>query len=346
MGIEEEKKFLRIIQRCTNCILIAALFITGVSFLLLTGFISDVVRFEEKTNPLSGPPAKISLKENIWQPPDSTKIPDTPEGDLIRYGRELIAHTAVYLGPKGSVKQISNGMNCQNCHLKGGKKPFGNNYAAVASSYPKFRTRSGTAESVEKRVNDCIERSLNGRALERDGREMKAIVAYILWVGKDIPKNEKPLGAGIWDLPLLPRAADPDKGKLVYKLHCEKCHGPNGEGKLADNGLEWMYPPLCGNSSYNVGAGLYRLSRFAGFVKSNMPNGATFEKPELSDEEAWDVAAFINSMPRPSKDLAQDWPDISTKPFDHPFGPYADSFTEQQHKYGPFEIIRKVGKKN
>jgi len=71
-----------------------------------------------------------------------------------------------------------------------------------------------------------------------------------------------------------------------------------------------------------------------------MPLGATYEKPQLTDEEAWDVAAYVNSMLRPAKDLSRDWPDISKKPFDHPFGPYADSFSEEQHKYGPFKEVR------
>jgi len=89
------------------------------------------------------------------------------EKELVVYGRELIAHTSNYLGPKGSVKQISNGMNCQNCHLNAGTQPWGNNYFAVQSTYPKFRARSGTKENQIKRVNDCFERSLNGKALDQ-----------------------------------------------------------------------------------------------------------------------------------------------------------------------------------
>jgi thiosulfate dehydrogenase len=72
-----------------------------------------------------------------------------------------------------------------------------------------------------------------------------------------------------------------------------------------------------------------------------MPLGASHSNTILSDEEAWDVAAFVNSMPRPHKDLSKDWPDISGKPVDHPFGPYHDGFSEEQHKYGPFEPIIK-----
>lgn len=282
---------------------------------------------------------------NLWSPPDSTKIPNTPEGDLIRYGRELVAHTALFLGPSGKVMAISNGMNCQNCHLKAGKKPFGNNYSGVAATYPKFRARSGSIESVEKRVNDCIERSLNGKKLDDKSTEMQAFVSYIKWVGSEVATGVYPKGAGLLDLLPLNRPADPLKGKEVYKFYCERCHGEEGKGVRENQSIEWRYPPLCNDNSYNTGAGMYRLSRLAGYVKANMPNGATFDKPQLTDEEAWDVAAYINSMPRPSKDLSKDWPDISTKPFDHPFGPYADNFSEQQHKYGPFAPIKAVQKK-
>ncbi len=288
-----------------------------------------------KVKPAASPPAK-----EVWHAPDTSSIPVTPEGALIRYGRELIAHTAVYLGPKGTVQQISNGMNCQNCHLQAGTVPFGNNYGAVATTYPKFRHRSGTLEGFEKRINDCLERSLNGQALEVESREMKAMVAYMQWVGKDVVKGSTPEGFGLLDLKPLDRAADPVKGKLVYDKHCTLCHGSKGEGIMAENGLEWTYPPLYGPNSYNIGAGLYRLSRFAGFVKANMPYGTTYENPVLTDEEAWDVAAFVNAMARPAKDLSMDWPDISKKPFDHPFGPYADHFSEEQHKFGPFDPIK------
>ena len=276
----------------------------------------------------------------VWRAPDTLAIPGTAEGKMILYGRELVRHTSVYLGPKGKVMTTSNGMNCQNCHLEAGTKFFGNNYSAVASTYPKFRARSGTIESIEKRVNDCIERSLNGKAIANDSKEMFALVSYIKWVGKDVEKNVAPEGSGLFGVPKLKRAADSVKGKAVYQNRCERCHGEKGEGEMAKNGLEWKYPPLFGENSFNVGAGLYRLSRLAGYVKVNMPNDLTsYEKPILSDEESWDVAAYIISLPRPSKDISMDWPDISKKPFDHPFGPFADQFSEAQHKYGPFEPI-------
>jgi thiosulfate dehydrogenase len=258
------------------------------------------------------------------------------------YGHDLIANTSKYLGPKGSVAQITNGMNCQNCHLDAGRKPFGNNYGAVASTYPRFRARSGSMESVEKRVNDCIERSLNGTALDSNSKEMRAVVAYIKWLGKDVVKGEKPKGSGISELKFLDRAASPANGRVVYTQKCQSCHTANGEGIKDINTSGYIYPPLWGENSYNTGAGLYRISRFAGYVKDNMPFATTTDHfhPQLSDEEAWDVAAFVNSQPRPKKDLSKDWPDIAGKPVDHPFGPYKDSFSEQQHKYGPFQPIK------
>lgn len=71
-----------------------------------------------------------------------------------------------------------------------------------------------------------------------------------------------------------------------------------------------------------------------------MPLGATYAEPLVSDEEAWDVAAYINSQPHPIKMFAYDWPVLKTKPVDYPFGPYADNFSEHQHKYGPFIPIK------
>lgn len=283
---------------------------------------------------------KTATASTLWLPPNEQSIPAGEQGDLIRYGKELIAHTSKYLGPNGSVAQLSNGMNCNNCHLDAGTKPWGNNYAAVYSTYPKFRERSGNLETIPKRVNDCFERSLNGNALDTNSREMLAISAYIQWLGTAIEKGVKPEGSGIFEIAYLDRAADPKLGKTVYTQKCESCHQTNGEGLLNADKTEYAFPPLWGKNSYNIGAGLYRLSRFAGYVKTNMPLGASHINTMLTDEEAWDVAAFVNSQPRPAKDLSKDWPNIAGKPVDHPFGPFADGFSEKQHKYGPFKPIK------
>jgi thiosulfate dehydrogenase len=339
-----EENYIEIIQRLVKTIVILLVIIVVLLVLHVTGLPSPEKEIPKK-EPLTRTGTTIEKsKSDVWIAPDTAEIKTEKNAAQIIYGRELIANTSFYLGPKGKVQQISNGMNCQNCHLDAGTKPFGNNYSGVASTYPKFRERSGTMENIYKRVNDCFERSLNGKAIDTLSNEMQAIVSYIKWLGKDVPKGEKPKGSGLTELTFLDRAADPEKGKTVYISKCKTCHMENGEGKLNEGELTYQYPPLWGEHSYNEGAGLYRLTRFAGYIKLNMPQNLTVDT-QLTDEEAWDVAAFVNSQPRPKKDLSKDWPKISGKPIDHPFGPYSDKFSEQQHKYGPYAPIADARKK-
>jgi thiosulfate dehydrogenase len=280
------------------------------------------------------------IKKPFWKAANTSLIEDSLLRVKVEYGKELIAHTAKFLGPNGTIAKLSNGMNCQNCHLDAGTATFGNNYGSVASTYPKFRARSGSVEDIYKRINDCFERSLNGKSLDTNSNEMQAIKAYIEFIGSNVKKGEKAEGSGLKEMKYLGRAANPENGKLVYVTKCQSCHQKNGEGTLTVDKTEYTYPPLWGNQSYNDGAGLYRISNFAKYVKSNMPLGATHENPQLSDEEAWDVAAFVNAQSRPHKNASKDWPDISKKPIDHPFGAYADGFSEKQHKFGPFKPIQ------
>jgi len=287
------------------------------------------------------------LPEFVHSPTDHWVAPslylNSTEGfnrQEIIYGEDLIANTARYFGPKGSVAQMSNGMNCQNCHLQAGTKPWGSNFGGVFSIYPKFNNRSGKTEGIESRVNDCFERSLNGSALDTAGKEMRAMVAYISWLGRDVPHGTRPKGSGIAELPYPDHAADPGEGQRLYAAKCARCHGAEGQGVSDVQNIGYLYPPVWGPKSYNTGAGLFRLSKLAGFIKDNMPfDIATHTNPALTDEEAWNIAAFVNTQPRPQKNTTQDWPDISKKPIDHPFGPYSDSFSETQHKFGPFKPI-------
>jgi thiosulfate dehydrogenase len=341
-----EQKLLDIVFKLLYLI-IALMLLLGILVYINVAGVPDIFKIDNSKDVEIPLPAKnkTEVKSDVWTAPDTSTIANDDKGKQIRYGRMLIANTAYYFGPKGIIQHSSNGMNCQNCHLDAGTKPFGNNYSAVASTYPKFRERSGMIESIYKRVNDCFERSLNGTALDTMGKEMQAIKAYIVWLGKDVKKGEKPKGSGLTELKYMSRAADPEKGKLIYTERCTSCHHEDGQGIMNTDGLTYQYPPLWGSHSYNSGAGLFRLSRFAGYVKSNMPFGANYDSPQLTDEQAWDVAAYINSQVRPTKDLSKDWPKIGGKPFDHPFGPYSDKFDEKQHKFGPFEPIAEFKKK-
>nr|MBC7613418.1 c-type cytochrome [Pseudopedobacter sp.] len=351
----DTKKAIVILSRATA--LVALFFIVIVGIFISSLFYSGKTVFNAlaviKETPTSSIPgvAKLSQIANViipedhsWKAPDESTIPSGKEGDQIKYGKELIAHTAKYLGPKGTVLHMSNGMNCQNCHNEGGTKSFGFNYSAVKSTYPQFKARSNSIVSITGRINGCFQRSLNGVTLDTTSKEMRAMVAYMKWLGKDVAKGVKPKNSGIMKLPFLDRAADPLKGKAVFVKNCVSCHGKNGEGLIAPSGVEYIYPALWGKNSYNDGAGLYRITNFAGFVKNNMPFGVNYQHPILSDDESWDVAAFVNSQPRPHKDQSKDWKDISKKNIDFPFGPYVDQFSEKRHKYGPYQLIVKAQK--
>jgi thiosulfate dehydrogenase len=276
-----------------------------------------------------------------WAPPDTNSISPGKPGDLIRYGRKLLANTSDYFGPMGSIAHLSHGMNCQNCHLDGGTRLFANNYALAANGYPRQNNRSGAVQTLNGRIQDCFKRSLNGIAPDTNGREVKAIVAYIKWVGRDVKSGQQIKGAATEKLPYLTRAADPGRGLAVYVAKCTICHGADGAGQLTADKQHYAYPPLWGPDSYNDGAGMYRIGNLAGFVKNNMPFGASYLSPQLTNEQAWDVAAFINSQPRPHFDQRGDWKDLAKKPVDLPFGPYDDGFSQKQHKYGPFGPMKK-----
>jgi thiosulfate dehydrogenase len=135
------------------------------------------------------------------------------------------------------------------------------------------------------------------------------------------------------------RAADPVSGERVYEARCAVCHGAEGQGlrATAEPRDGYVFPPLWGPDSFNDGAGMHRVLTAAGFIKARMPLG----QPDLTNDEAFDVAAYINSHARPAMSgLEVDYPDRATKPVDSPYGPYADPFPAERHKYGPYREIR------
>jgi len=339
----EENKIIQQLVAIINKLLLVIAVLVITLIMLPVIFNSNDHRTKANEKDINTATAKDTV--TYWTAADINTITDTKLKEQVVYGKELIVHTAKYFGPNGSVLKISNGLNCQNCHLQAGTAIFGNNFGSVASLYPKFRARSGAVENLYKRINDCFERSLNGRAIDTLGKEMQAMVAYINFTGSNVAKGKKAEGSGLKELAWLDRAADPEKGIQVFTTKCQSCHQANGEGVFATDKTEYTYPALWGSSSFNDGAGLYRISNFAKYVKCNMPQGTTYKSPQLTDEEAWDVAAFVISQARPHMNVPKDWPDVSKKPVDHPYGPYTDTFTERQHKYGPFKPIAEAQKK-
>jgi thiosulfate dehydrogenase len=283
----------------------------------------------------------------IWMVPEIGALPDDANGRLVRRGRDLITATYAYVGPlvaDPAKRYAGNSLACSDCHLNAGTKMFGLPIFGLFGLYPRYSARAGAEVTIEDRVNQCMTRSMNGQGLPGDSPEMTAIIAYIRFLSSGVAPGRTLPGLGSGHLPELDRAADPERGRQVYARGCGDCHGAQGAGfrHLYPAGNPgYAIPPLWGADSFNNGAGMNRLITAAGFVHSNMPRGIDYLAPRLSVEEAWDVAAYIVSQPRPQKPgLDKDFPDLLEKPVDTPYGPYADGFSERQHKYGPFAPIR------
>lgn len=283
----------------------------------------------------------------VWTVPQVGALPDDDHGRLVRRGRDLITATYAHIGPEvpDSAKRFAgNNLACSNCHLEAGTKKFGLPIFGLVGLFPQYSARLGAEITIENRVNSCMTRSMNGRALPLDSPEMQAVVAYIKFLSSGVPAGKVLSGLGAGSMPELDRAADPVRGKAIYANACLACHNTDGSGirrSLPTSDLGYMVPPLWGPDSFNNGAGMARLTVAANFVHFNMPHGTDYLNPQLTVEHAWDVAAFMISQPRPTKaGLDKDFPDLLTKPVDAPYGPYADGFDQQQHMYGPFAPIR------
>jgi thiosulfate dehydrogenase len=280
----------------------------------------------------------------LFTPPDTSTIPHDEFGDMVRYGRELLLNTAYYIGPNGTKgKYLGNKMNCSNCHLKAGTVPYGLNFFSTHARYPQYRGRENKVMTLPERVNNCVERPHNGIPMPLDSKEMVAIVSYMRWLSANVAIGEHVPGDGAAELQYPARAADPKKGAEIYTKHCASCHGANGEGQFNGDSSTYIYPPLWGNFAFECGSSMHRVLKMARFVKANMPHlKASWDKPFLTDVEAIDVSAFVvddRIHPRPKKEKAESYPNIRNKPIDYDMGPYADPFTEDEHKFGPYQPI-------
>tara|TARA_S200000501_G_scaffold131764_1_gene124560 strand:+ start:142 stop:1173 length:1032 start_codon:yes stop_codon:yes gene_type:complete len=270
-------------------------------------------------------------------------LDESPKSKLVKYGFELFQNTPNYIGPSISdSNKIFSGNNlaCSNCHLWAGTKPFSASLVGVVNRFPQYRSREHKLGTIQERINGCMERSMNGRMMEVDSYEMKALVRYLKWIGRNTPKDGKVLGQGFMKINLPNRGVNLENGMEVYKAQCALCHGSKGEGIKEMKNNSYINPPLWGPDSYNNGAGMSRVITAAQFVKGNMPYGVTYESPILSDEDAYDVAGYINQQERPIKtNLELDFPDLTRKPVSTPYPPYIDEFSLKQHQLGPFQPI-------
>lgn len=242
-----------------------------------------------------------ATKSAAFLPPNEADIPKGPMGDSIRYGAKLLKQTQIY-----ARDYVGNGLNCTSCHLNGGTTAYASPWVGVWGVFPEYRSRNAKVNILQERINDCFQRSMNGKPLPVDGDEMHAILSYMWWLSKDVPTGVDVDGRGFKRIKLPdPARVDPPRGSQLYAEKCSACHGIDGQGQNATDGA-YLFPALWGPKSFNIGAGMARLGNAAAFTKSNMPLGSG---NSLSDQDAIDIAAYFTRQPRPDfAAKSQDWP--------------------------------------
>lgn len=284
----------------------------------------------------------VVLLGAFWlRPVQPTELQVEPS---VEYGRQLIRDTARMMGPgheEPDQRFSGTYMDCASCHLDTGTRPGTLSLLESATRYPRFSGRDGGDRDLRDRINGCMTRSMNGRELDRESVEIRSMEMYIRQLNAQytVMSDTRKL----WDEPPAfaepNRAADVAAGEILYEENCQVCHGENGQGLPATTDMAdgYLFPPLWGPDSFNNGAGMTRILTAARFIKARMPLG----KPDLTDSEAYDVAAYMNSHERPQRaNLEVDYPDLKRKPVDSPYPPYADEFPIEQHRLGPFQPIR------
>ena len=229
-------------------------------------------------------------EDKAFAPPLESDIPNGPFGDLVRQGREIFVHTSENAKP-----YVGNGLSCSNCHLDAGRQANSAPLWGAYVAYPQYRSKNGHVNSLGERLQGCFRFSMNGKAPPLDSHVMLALETYAYWMATGAPVGAKMAGAGYPKKGFKPpQPVNYARGKTVYERSCALCHGADGQGQqVAGNNV---FPPLWGPDSFNWGAGMHQLDNAAAFIKANMPfsRGGT-----LSDQDAWDVALYMDAHERP-----------------------------------------------
>jgi len=232
-------------------------------------------------------------------PPAESEIPDGRLGDAIRYGKRIVTETRA-----AAPGYVGNGLRCASCHLDAGRTANAAPLVGLTGLFPEYSARSGRVQSLEDRISDCFERSMNGKAPPARSPEMIGVLAYIAWLSRGVPIGSEVEGRGFRDI-RAPRPASASRGKAVYVAKCAGCHGADGQG-IKSGADTYAFPPLWGPQSFNAGAGMARLSVAAAFVQAKMPYGSG---STLTEQDAYDVAAYFTTQPRPDfRERHSDWP--------------------------------------
>jgi len=251
------------------------------------------------------PPAAQTMADTLLLPaPDDSSLRDDPLSRSIRRGLALVTATRDSLPAN-----VGSELRCVSCHLDNGRRAYAMPWVGTSGRFPQYRSRPGRVSRLEDRINDCLARSLNGRALSTDGDDMRDIVSYISWLSRGGVSGARPRGSGIDSLvPLVPDTA---RGREAFAQQCARCHALDGHGLLATRMVN-AGPPLWGPGSFNIGAGMARLRVMAAFVRRHMP----FDRPgTLTPQLAFDIAGYVTNRPRPDflgKEM--DWPNGDPPP--------------------------------
>lgn len=233
--------------------------------------------------------------------PGVDTLAETPHGAEIRRGHAILTAT------KDSLPQyVGNDLRCTSCHLDDGRRANALPWVGLMARFPQYRARNARINTIEDRVNDCLERSLVGRALPTDDPAMRAIVSYFAFLSHGVPVGSRLVGQGT--PPVRLETANRARGDSVYSATCARCHGGAGDGTS-------LAPPVWGNGAYSLGAGMGRVRTMAAFVAANMPH----DNPGMDPQDAMDVAAYVNAQTRPAfARAALDWP-FGGAPMDVPY---------------------------
>ncbi len=256
--------------------------------------------------PLAGPliPASMTMV-TAWDIPknpltDQRLDDGSPLSNSIRQGFRIFTDT-----PGEAARLTGSRMSCSNCHLNAGQRERALPVVGVAQLFPEYNRRAGRLFSLPDRVVDCFLRSENGtdRAdaaslASPTDPEVLAVSAYLAWLSTGITVGPAPPWRGqnaIKTSALIGvDRLDPARGEALFEDRCASCHGRDGQGvQVGDK----KPGPLWGPDSWNDGAGAARVYTLAGIIRYMMPYLAP---GSLTDEEAQQIAAFINSKPRPA----------------------------------------------
>lgn len=250
---------------------------------------------------ISAPPAPSANKASApiadatkvaqarFSSPNEASMPDGEYGKVIRLGQNVFIDTKKYAG-----KFVGNDLTCANCHLDAGRKAGSAPLWAAFIHYPAFRSKTGKVDTLASRIQGCFKFSMNGTAPQQDDEIMTALQTYSFWLATGAPVGTAVEGGGYPKLKPPPVVATYERGEKVYAQNCALCHGADGAGQRV--GDQQVFPPLWGPRSFNWGAGMHQLANAAGFIKANMPLG---KGGSLTEQDAWDVAVFMNSHERP-----------------------------------------------